>query len=49
MGTRLSNGVSTVAVDSSSPIVHLGVYLGVGKRHETRANAGVLNVMKNAW
>lgn len=49
VGTRLSNGVSTVAVDSSSPIVHLGVYLGVGKRHETRETAGILNVIKNAW
>lgn len=48
-GERLSNGVATVAVDSASPIVHLGVYLGLGTRHETKATAGMLQVMKHAW
>jgi len=47
--SRLSNGVTTVAVDNSSPVVHLGVYLGVGTVNETRANTGALQVMKNAW
>ena len=47
--SRLSNGVTTVSVDNSSPVVHLGVYLGVGTGNETRANAGSLQVMKNAW
>jgi len=47
--SRLSNGVTTVSVDNSSPIVHLGVYLGIGTGNETRANAGSLQVMKNCW
>jgi len=47
--SRLSNGVTTVSVDNSSPIVHLGVYLGIGTGNETRATAGSLQVMKNCW
>lgn len=47
--SRLSNGVTTVSIDSSSPIVHLGVYLGIGTGHETRATAGSLQIIKNCW
>ena len=47
--SRLSNGVTTVSIDSSSPIVHLGVYLGIGTGHETRATAGALQIIKNCW
>ena len=41
--------MTAVSVDSAASVVHLGVYLGIGTRDETRATAGMLHVMKNAW